>query len=103
MRRMNRQFDPKILASFVRTMGAFPTGSLVRLTSNRLAVVLDESEANLLKPAVVVFPCALTDTAFTPQRIQSASDPIIGIELPERYGFKQWEKTCNALLEHSVR
>ena len=103
MRRMDREFDQKILASFVRTMGAFPTGSLVRLTSNRLAVVLDESEENLLKPAVVVFHCALTGTSVTPQRIASASDPIIGIELPERYGFKQWEKICGKLLEHSVR
>jgi len=103
MRGMDRQFDQKILASFVRTMGAFPTGSLVRLTSNRLAVVLDESEANLLKPAVVVFHCALSGTPVTPQRIASASDPIIGIELPERYGFKQWEKLSTTLLEHSVR
>jgi len=103
MRRMGGQFDQKILASFVRTMGAFPTGSLVRLTSNRLAVVLDESEANLLKPAVVVFHCALSGTPVSPQRIASASDPIIGIELPELYGFKQWEKLSSALLEHSVR
>ena len=103
MRGMDRQFDQKILASFVRTMGAFPTGSLVRLTSNRLAVVLDESEENLLKPAVVVFHCALTGTSVTPHRIASASDPIIGIELPERYGFKQWEKMSTTLLEHSVR
>lgn len=103
MRRSDRQFDQKILASFVRTMGAFPTGSLVRLTSNRLAVVLDESEANLLKPAVVAFHCAMTNTALGPQRIPPGGDPIIGIELPERYGFKQWEKTCGALLEHSVR
>ena len=103
MRRMTGRFDQKILASFVRTMGAFPTGSLVRLTSNRLAVVLDESGADLLKPAVAVFHCALTDTPLAPQRVLSASDPIIGVELPERYGFKQWEKMCGALLEHSVR
>ncbi len=48
-------FDPRLFRAFVRTVGVYPTGALVRLESGRLAVVLDGSREALTQPLVRVF------------------------------------------------
>jgi putative nucleotidyltransferase with HDIG domain len=48
-------FDPRLFRAFVRTVGVYPTGALVRLESGRLAVVLDGSRESLTQPIVRVF------------------------------------------------
>lgn len=48
-------FDPRLFRAFVRTVGVYPIGALVRLESGRLAVVLDGSRDSLTQPIVRVF------------------------------------------------
>ncbi|WP_036141670.1 HD-GYP domain-containing protein [Luteibacter sp. 9135] len=48
-------FDPRLFRAFVRTVGVYPIGALVRLESGRLAVVLDGSRDALTQPIVRVF------------------------------------------------
>lgn len=50
----NHQFDPTLVASFVRTMGVFPVGTLVLLESGHLAVVDASNPDNSLAPVVRV-------------------------------------------------
>jgi len=49
------QFDPAVFAAFVKSLGVYPIGSLVRMRSGRLAVVVEQSSGQLLKPWVKVF------------------------------------------------
>ena len=60
IRRMTRwtregHFDETIFQAFVKGLGIYPIGSLVRLRSERLAIVVDQSTGNLLTPVVKVF------------------------------------------------
>jgi HD-GYP domain-containing protein (c-di-GMP phosphodiesterase class II) len=47
-----RAFDPRVVRTFVRMVGIFPVGSLVRLSSGEVAVVVRNHDRLLARPAV---------------------------------------------------
>ncbi len=55
MRGSEGQFDSEILNQFVESLGVYPIGSVVLLTSHRLALVVDQNPDDYTRPRVWTF------------------------------------------------
>jgi putative nucleotidyltransferase with HDIG domain len=91
-------FDPRVLKAFRKVVGNFPVGTLVRLQSGHLAVVLNEPADNPYSPDVGIFLDPATRRDITPYRKSSAVDAIVSVERASRLGLEDWEHRCEALL-----
>nr|WP_281438880.1 MULTISPECIES: HD-GYP domain-containing protein [Pseudomonas] len=86
-------FDQMVLHAFVKCVGIYPVGALVRLRSERLAVVMEQNVDSLLIPKVKVFYSVSRGMPVTLEVVDLASgqDAIIGLELEKNWGFKNIE------------
>lgn len=94
MREWEGHFDADLLDAFVRTMGLYPVGSLVRLESGRMALVIEANRADPARPAVRVFAEAdrLTALPVEDVALESGTDTIAEAEHPETRGLDDWEE-----------
>jgi putative nucleotidyltransferase with HDIG domain len=83
------QFDEGVFQAFVKTVGIYPTGTLVKLQSGRLGVVTDQTDGGLLKPNVRVFFSSKSRGPIPQEIINLArsQDSIESIEDPVNWGF----------------
>jgi hypothetical protein len=83
-------FDPKIFQAFVVSLGIFPVGTLVKLKSQRLAVVVDQNPGKLTQPVVRVFFSLKSNMPIDLQTLDlsTGADAIVGREDPDAWGFK---------------
>ena len=94
-----RHFDPALVASFVRTLGVYPVGTLVLLESGHLAVVDQVNAANSLTPIVRVIFHAGRQQYVTPvqvdlsRKVGNHYGQIVRAEKYERWGIspQRWQ------------
>ncbi|MBP6321815.1 MAG: HD-GYP domain-containing protein, partial [Giesbergeria sp.] len=91
-------FDTRLLQAFVKSLGIYPVGSLVRLTSGRIGVVVEQSPGSLLLPRVNTFFCTHTDQRIPPEVLDlsrpGCSDKIAARENPEHWHFPDMHTLC---------
>ncbi|MDD3327670.1 MAG: HD-GYP domain-containing protein [Zoogloea sp.] len=86
-------FDQKLLQAFMRCVGIYPVGSLVRLESGRLGVVTEQNEGSLLTPRLRVFFSTKSNGYIKPELVDlgrklgnGGGDRIVSAEVPEKWG-----------------
>jgi len=84
-------FDGDLFSAFVTSIGIYPTGTLVRLQSGRLAVVVDQNPGSLVKPRVRVFFSTRSNMPIPLQMLDlsapGATDRIVRSEANEDWRF----------------
>ena len=83
-------FDPLVFQAFVKSLGIYPIGSLVKLASGKLGVVIEQGEQSLLKPKVKVFFSTKSQAYIKPEVIDLArsAEKIAGREDAAKWGIK---------------
>ncbi|MBL8404153.1 MAG: HD-GYP domain-containing protein [Dechloromonas sp.] len=83
-------FDPMVFQAFVKSLGIYPIGSLVKLASGKLGVVIEQGEQSLLKPKVKIFFSTKSQAYIKPEVIDLARSPekIAGREDAAKWGIK---------------
>ncbi|MDD2881451.1 MAG: HD-GYP domain-containing protein [Rhodoferax sp.] len=95
-------FDPKVFQAFVKSMGIYPVGSLVRLTSGRIGVVTEQSGKSLTTPLVKVFYSTKSGLRIVPYVVDlSRSDSLEKIhqrEDPDKWNFPDLNELWSGVL-----
>ncbi|MFP6799518.1 MAG: HD-GYP domain-containing protein [Pseudomonas sp.] len=94
-------FDPVVFQAFVKTVGIYPVGSLVRLESGRIGVVMEQQAKSLLAPRVKVFFSARSKTPIPQETLDLSKlvgrDKIVGRESAEEWGFRNVEELWSGI------
>ncbi|OZA10861.1 MAG: phosphodiesterase, partial [Hydrogenophilales bacterium 17-62-8] len=84
-------YDERVFQAFIKSIGIYPNGSLVKLASGRLGVVIEQSEKSLLAPRVKAFFSTKSQTCIVPEMLDlshpGTSDKIVGREDAARWGI----------------
>lgn len=85
----NGHFDGRIFQAFVKSIGIYPVGSLVRLSSGRLGVVAEQSDKSLLTPRIKVF-FSTKSMAYVPPELIDLSRPNVSEKIVAREDAEKW-------------
>jgi len=83
-------FDPDMVKLYIKSIGIYPTGSLVRLESGKLGIVLEQNPEHLMQPNLMVIYNARGEHYIKPENLDLAKsgcqDRIVGYE-----AFDTWQ------------
>jgi len=89
-------FDETVFKAFVRSIGIYPVGALVRTKSDKLGVVIEQNEGSMLKPRIRVFFSARSNAPIQQQVFDLASpacrEEIAGVEQAADWGLENLER-----------
>jgi HD-GYP domain-containing protein (c-di-GMP phosphodiesterase class II) len=87
-------FDPELMRAFMTAIGIYPVGTLVKLESGRIAVVVEPHESEVLKPKVRAFFSTRANVHIPTQLVDlsrpfgaDGGDRIVGYEDPRKWNL----------------
>jgi HD-GYP domain-containing protein (c-di-GMP phosphodiesterase class II) len=97
----NGHFDGKVFQAFVKSLGIYPIGSLVRLTSGRLGVVVEQTGKSLTMPMVKVFFSTKSNMRIVPELVDlshaGTTEKIVSREDPAKWRFSDLNELWSGL------
>jgi HD-GYP domain-containing protein (c-di-GMP phosphodiesterase class II) len=83
-------FDEAVFHAFVKSLGIYPVGALVRMKSDRLGVVVEQNETAITSPKVKLFYSARTNMPIVPLVLDLA-DPRCNDRIAGRESNSVWQ------------
>jgi putative nucleotidyltransferase with HDIG domain len=107
MFRWKGHLDEAVLTAFIKSVGIYPVGSLVKLHSGHLAMVLDQNASDLTRPVVRAFYAIAERRRIRSRDIDllrmPGADHIVSREKPEKWGFMGWDAHWTQLLREQAK
>ena len=90
----NGHFDSEILFNFMQALGIFSPGMLVRLNSNRLAIVLEQKPWRRGAHALIFY--SVSESMFLKPKVVMIGknydcETVVSAEDPDDWGFSDWD------------
>lgn len=87
--RVDTLFDRHVFQAFTRTVGIYPLGTVLRLRSNRLAVVCAQKAGEPLHPYAMLFHSVSEAAPVTPELIDlsASDDTVVAFEDGAAWGY----------------
>ncbi|MGK2908982.1 MAG: HD-GYP domain-containing protein [Sphingobium sp.] len=99
-------FDSALLFRFMKSVGAYPTGLLVRMKSERLGVIMQNGKRGFRVRIKLFYDIAAQDF-MAPHEITiddaAPKDEIVNEEKPEDWDFSSWPSLRDSLLSDDTR
>ena len=84
-------FDPRIFHAFVKSIGIYPVGSLVRMGSGKIGVVVEQGQQSLTSPKVRLFFSTKSGLRIAPILVDLSDrhciEKIVSREDPDKWHF----------------
>ncbi|MBX9893928.1 MAG: HD-GYP domain-containing protein [Nitrosomonas sp.] len=82
-------FDETVFHAFVKTIGIYPNGTLVKLKSGRLGVIIEQSKKSLTAPIIKIFFSTRANGYIQAEilDLSKGADSIVGVEDPLKWQF----------------
>lgn len=97
----NGHFDGKVFQAFVKSLGIYPIGSLVQLSSGRLGVVVEQTTKSLTTPCVKVFFSTKSNMRIVPEVVDlsrpGGTEKIASREDPVKWRFADLNELWSGL------
>lgn len=94
-------YDPVVFQAFVKSIGIYPVGSLVRLESDRLAVIVEQTTKSLLTPVVKVFFSIKSNGRIAPEILDlskpACKDKVVSHEDPVKWDIPDIQQLWSGL------
>lgn len=94
-------FDGKVFQAFVKSLGIYPIGSLVQLSSGRLGVVVEQTAKSLTTPCVKVFYSTKSHMRIVPEVVDlskpGTNEKIVSREDPSKWKFPDLDELWSGM------
>lgn len=94
-------FAPLMAERFIRCLGIYPVGSLVKLSTGNLAIVSDSHQENLLQPQLLMLPHQKTAKGADFKRVELSETP--DIQIVKCLDPQQYKLDCQHLLRLAAK
>jgi hypothetical protein len=93
------QFDQELVQQFIKYLGVYPVGSLVKLSNDKLAIVIEGNRVNPVKPKVKIIYNLKLNHTITPSDfdLKNSETTIESAVNAEDYGINLSKIIRNAI------
>lgn len=98
MQRWEGHFDPDLLIAFLRSLGIYPVGTLVRVGNSALAVVIADNPDDPTRPTIRSFYSISAGQRVPCEDVMVGNPGLLTLERPSDWGLEDWPSLSRALI-----